>query len=208
MRSFTSLAAATLVLASARTALAADLVAPAPRQGYYVSFGAAGVVERARDDDRHATLDYPGGTLSVHLGQLVTERVGAGLHLDYGLGKDHRRLAGLGGIGLEGQVAVVDTLALRAEAGVGYFQTTSMDDKTEPARGTGGAYYGAGLTYDLFFTSPTRSGGWALTPGLYVKYLPGDKFRTVVLWAGLELSWWSGLPRQALELPPEQAFTP
>jgi len=208
MRSTTAFAILTLVVAAARTAAAADLVAPAPRQGYYASFGGAGIIGHASDDKRHSTLDYPGGTLSLHFGQLITERVGAGLHLEYGLGRDDRRMAGLGGIGLEGQLALVDTLALRAETGVGYFQTTNMDDKTEPSRGTGGAYYGAGLTYDLFFTSANRSGGWALTPGLYVKYLPGDRYRTVVLWAGLELTWWSGLPQQALDLPPDRAFTP
>jgi hypothetical protein len=198
-----------LVLGAARVAGAADLlVLPAPRQGYYVSVGGAGVLGRAQDDKRHLTLDYPGGTLSMHFGQLITERFGAGLHMEYGAAKHDRRSAGLAGIGFESQVVAVDTLALHLEAGVGYFQTVNLDDKTEPSRGTGGAYYGAGLTYDLFLTSPGRSGGWALTPGLYAKYLPGDHYRTVVLWAGLSLSWWSGLPRQALELPPDQAFTP
>jgi hypothetical protein len=204
----TTLVVFTAALAASRGATAAELVPPAPRQGYYISAGAAGVIGHARDDRRHTTLDYPGGTFSLHFGQLINERFGAGLHMEYGAAKDARRSAGLAGMGFEGQALVVDTLALHLEAGVGYFQTVNLDDKSEPSRGTGGAYYGAGLTYDLFFTKPGRSGGWALTPGLYVKYLPGDRYRTVMLWAGLELSWWSGLPQQALELPPEQAFTP
>jgi len=204
----TTLAVITAVVGAGRVAAAADLVPPAPRQGYYISVGGAGIIGRAQDDKRHLKLDYPGGTLSMHFGQLITERFGAGLHMEYGAAKDARRMAGIAGMGFEGQAVVVDTLALHLEAGVGYFQTVNLDDKSEPSRGTGGAYYGAGLTYDLFFTKPGRSGGWALTPGLYVKYLPGDRYRAVVLWAGLELSWWSGLPQQALELPPDQAFAP
>lgn len=204
----TTLAILAATLGAARVAAAADLVPPAPRQGYYISVGGAGVMGRAQDDKRHLTLEYPGATLSMHFGQLITERFGAGLHMEYGVAKAERRQAGLAGMGFEGQAVLVDTLALRLEAGVGYFQTVNLDDKSEPSRGTGGAYYGAGLTYDLFFTKPGRSGGWAVTPGLYVKYLPGHRYRTVVLWAGLELSWWSGLPHQALELPPDQAFAP
>jgi hypothetical protein len=194
-----------LLLAPA-VSLAAELVPPAPRQGYFVSAGPALVLGLARDDSRHQHLTYPGGSFDVRLGQMVTEWLGFGLRLDLGQGRTSQRQAALGGIGVDLQVVPWRDLALHAGAGVGYWQSKSRLDSTEPSRGVGGAYYSFGATYDVFLTRASRSGGVAITPGVFVKVLPGDSYGTVVWWGGLELSWWSGLDKQALELPPDQAF--
>jgi hypothetical protein len=195
-----------LVLAAPLTAGASELVPPAPRQGYYLSAGPALVLGRASDDARHQHPSYPGGSVDVRLGQMVNDWLGFGLRLDLGQGRTSTRQAALGGIGVDLQLAPWRNLGLHAGAGVGYFQTTSRADSTEPARGVGGAYYSFGVTYDLFMTRASRSGGVALTPGVFVKLLPGGDYRAAVLWGGLELSWWSGLDKQALELPADEAF--
>ncbi len=196
-----------LAAAAARPALADEpLAQPAPRQGYYLAVGGAAMLTLANDAEHHVRHSFTGGSLGLRAGEMLTDWAGRGLRLDLGQARAGDWRAALGGIGVDAQLAPWRGLALHAGAGVGYWQATDRRDPDAPARGTGGAYYSAGVTYDVFLTGAGRSGGVAVTPGVFVKYLPGSDYRSVVLWGGLELSLWSGLPREKLALEGDAAY--
>jgi hypothetical protein len=178
---------------------------PAPRQGYYLSLGVAGVESLVRDSEHHDQRALHGASGTLRAGEMIDEWVGFGLRLDFGVAQDDLWQASLGGFGVDAQLVPWDHLALHLGAGLGSFEAESRRDAEAKARTTGGAYYSAGVTYDFFLTGSDKSGGFAVAPGLFVKYLPGD-YRSLILWAGVEMSFWSGLPRQALELGGDEAF--
>ncbi|MFH0899252.1 MAG: hypothetical protein V2A73_01355, partial [Pseudomonadota bacterium] len=195
--------------AAPTTAAAQELQAPRPRQGYYVTLGTHGTVERTSEEGDALELSN-GWTTTIRLGQLISNRRGLGLGLlfDFGTasGSDQQQ-SSMTGIGLAAQVEVAANLALHGAVG---FAVLTIDDRREqddPLRGTYGAAYTVGLTYDWFFTNRQRSGGWAVTPTLFVRWLPGDNISSVAGFLGLELSYWTGLPKNQLSLPDAQAYS-
>jgi hypothetical protein len=45
-----------------------------------------------------------------------------------------------------------------------------------------------------------------LSPVLTIEVGPDPGFTTTAMWLGLEISWWSGLSRDKLELPVGEAY--
>jgi hypothetical protein len=45
-----------------------------------------------------------------------------------------------------------------------------------------------------------------LSPVLSIEVGPDSDFATMAVWLGLEVSWWSGLARDKLELPVDEAY--
>ena len=45
-----------------------------------------------------------------------------------------------------------------------------------------------------------------MTPGIRVRAVPSDTIDAFAVLAGVELSWWSGLPRNQLALPDAEAY--
>jgi hypothetical protein len=74
-------------------------------------------------------------------------------------------------------------------------------------RGRYSDVYLTGLGYNFFISDKDQSGGWVFTPLLTVEAGPDSKFATTSLWLGVELSWWSGLTRDKLNLPNAKAYT-
>lgn len=195
--------------ASMRHAWASELEKPSPRQGYYVSLsphaGALMVWDKGNAQDVRVATG-----LGLRLGQMLTSRLGLGMMVfessSSSNAKDTALFAGL--FVLEGQYRVWSTLAISAGTGLGVVQVTEKnpinpDDKTE---GAYGAYTTLGVSYDFFPYRKPLSGGFAISPALRFRFLPGSPLDALGVFAGVEFTWWTGLPKNQLDLPPDRAF--
>ena len=50
--------------------------------------------------------------------------------------------------------------------------------------------------------------GFAITPVVQARFIPGEDIKSALALFGVELGWWSGLPRNQLELPDSEAYRP
>lgn len=197
----------TTSLASSRQASAQQLEEPRNRQGYYIGLG-LGLGTEGIWEKGESLGAFSGSAFALHLGQLLTKRWGLGLALGSGGGQNKDKItAGAGGLAIETSFLVWDTLALRAQSG---FAFLSISDKENPddkkrSRGTYGAAYGLGASWDLF---PWKrlSGGLAVTPTLQARYLPSGNFKVLTVMVGVDLLWFTGLPRNQLVLPDSEAY--
>jgi len=198
-------ALAALVLAAGEQRADAQAIEPpAPHQGYYIGFGYhAGPVKVWEDNYSYGV--WSGGEFSLRFGQLVTRRLGLGLQFHFGTAKGDGQTASLFGMELEGQWELARNLVIHAGTGVDTISIRADGVMNASLRGTAGAGYILGLDYSWFFTH-RLTGGWAVTPRLEARFVPGDTASAFVGTVGVELAWWSGLPRNQLELPPSEAF--
>jgi len=191
-----------LLLLAAGTARAEELLErPRPRQGYYLALGAYSSVVVGRED---AKTQGPmvGYGASLNLGQLLKPRLGLGLAIDLGGGSGGGQSSRFFGLGLAGQVELATNLALHASVGLGVVSVEDPED--EDISGVTSAAYTLGVTYDWFPWS-RGSGGWAITPSVFVRAVPGGDSAFVTL-VGVRVTRWTGLPRNQLELPPDEAY--
>jgi hypothetical protein len=195
---------ALVLLALGGVARAQDLEAPRSRQGYYIGGGLHASLQHNRDDDGSLGT-YRGYATAFRMGQLLTPRLGLGFALDLGGGTHEDDTVSTIGLGLAGQLVLAENLALHAGVGLGVVSLTEKVGDDEELRGSYGSAYTVGLTYD-WFIRPCWTGGIALTPTLQVRALPGDPIDSYTLMFGLEITRWTGLPRNQLDLPPDQAF--
>ena len=86
------------------------------------------------------------------------------------------------------------------------WEARSTDGPDEELRGSYGAAYTRGLGWDFFPRDCGQSGGWALTPLVLVRAVPGDPLTAFSGMLGMEVTWWSGLPKNQQEIPLERAF--
>ena len=190
-------------LALAGEAGAQELEAPRARQGYYVAFGYGAEVEAATFKGDSLTLTGAGG--AIRMGQMLTPRFGLGVRIDFGGGAGDSWEGGGGGLALEGQMNLWKDLSAHAGFGFGVATLTDPEAVDPSTQGGYGAAAIAALSYDWFFTSRT-SGGWALTPSLTARALSGGDVDAVWVTLGLQISWWSGRPRNELDLPEGAAY--
>ena len=192
------------MMAGERPAHAQSIERPYAHQGYYVGFGYhVGPVKVWEDNESYGV--WSGGEFSLRFGQLVTRRFGLGLQFHFGTAKGDGQTASLFGMELEGQWELVRNLVIHAGTGVDTLSIRADGVANASLRGTAGAGYILGLDYSWFFTH-RLTGGWAVTPRLETRFVPGDTTSAFVATIGVELAWWSGLPRNQLELPPSEAF--
>jgi len=188
-----------------RAAAAADLLEPPrPRQGYYFGLGYGFALNK--NWEKHESWGvWPGTEIKFRIGQMVTRRFGLGLQIHSGGASGDGQTSAFGGLLMEGQFEVVRNLALYGGVGIDVISLSSqhMEDKT--TRGAVGSGYHLGVSYDWFFTH-RLSGGWSLAPTVEVRYVPGDTASGMIAIIGLQIQWWSGLPRNQLDLPPGEAF--
>lgn len=191
-----------------------DLERPEPSQGHYVALGIEAVRMQAFDETRGLRKPTYGSAFQL-LGQSVTSWADLGIAFWGGAtsGDKVDRL-GFGGVRVQGQVYPTQRWFLRG--GFGPFGASGTDpDDPDYARGTYGVSYEIGAGLNIFLSDENQSGGWVLTPTLmnHIGHNPGiqdeaQKFTTYMMALGLELSWWSGLPHDQLDLSIEKAYTP
>jgi opacity protein-like surface antigen len=196
-----TLLAAALVLGAA-AAQAQKLEEPRSRQGYYVAGGMHAALS-FNNDEGEELGPWGGYGTTIRFGQMLTSRLGLGLQIDVSGASGDGRTASLMGFGLSGQAEIARNLALHLGLGLGV-ATLDNPDEDETSGGYGAAYTVA-LTYD-WFLGDRRTGGWALTPGVRLRAVPSETVDAFAALAGLEISWWSGLPKHQLALPDSEAY--
>ena len=209
MSTRTLVTVATVALTSLTTVAAEAqlLEQPRRRQGYYLSATMLGGTSYVREEGESLGT-FNGSTTNLRMGQLLTRRIGLGLQIDFGSTKNGTQTNTSQGLGLEGHFELVRNLAVHGGFGLGVMRLQDSSVKNEELRGAFGAQYNLALSYAWFpfRGSPTKSGGFALTPTLQARFIPGDNATSVTTMLGLDIGWWTGLPRNQLELPPEDAF--
>lgn len=193
-----------MLLGLGGVARAQTLEPPRPRQGYYVAAGLGGAALVVWEEEGGRAGPLGGFAFALRAGQLLTPTLGLGIQLDFGGASGGGDRAQLVGLGLQGQWEVAPNLALRAGVGLGVAGLDDPDEEGEKLRGAVGAGYTLGVSYDWFWTA-RRTGGWALTPAAQVRVIPGDSTALVGLFT-LEVTYWTGLPPNQLELPEGEAY--
>jgi hypothetical protein len=206
----TVLAGALLGIA-ARPARAADGVAPVilepprHRQGYYLSFGQQALFTNNWDHgDSLGTWVGTGTTL--RMGQLLTRRFGLGLQIDFGGAKNGPESATTFGLSMAAQWELVRHLAVHGGVGLGVVSLSDSRDPDAPLRGAVGAGYFLGASYDWFPWKRRLTGGLAFAPMAQARLIPGETVTSVIFLTGVEITWWTGLPRNQLDLPVSEAY--
>jgi hypothetical protein len=176
---------------------------PRSRQGYWIGVGMSGLALQGWEKGRSLGV-YHGYTGTFRIGQLLTERLGLGLVIEYpssvGKGLDKGSLYGLT---LEGSCLLWRNLSVHAGFGLGVVLLKNSGDLNPSIRSGGGSYALLGASYDLFPWKARRTGGWALTPTVDVHGSADGDIRFLAVLAGVQVTWWSGLPDNMLQLPEE-----
>jgi hypothetical protein len=191
-------------LAPGARAGAQTLEPPLPRQGYYFGLGYHLALNKVEVDSQTYGA-WLGSDISIRLGEMVTRRFGLGLQFHVGSAKGAGQTASLFGMEMEAQWEIHRNLAIHGGAGLDVLSATTDDDPKKTRHGTAGSGYFLGLDYSWFFTH-RLTGGWAATPRLEARYIPGSSSSALVGMLGVEISYWTGLPRNQLDLPPSEAF--
>jgi hypothetical protein len=204
-------AVAAAVLLGAAAAARADapqaivLELPRHRQGYYLAIGNYGLVTQTWEDD-YSLGTWLGTGLSIRMGQMMTRRFGLGLQIDFGGSSDGPQHASVFGLSMAAQWELLHNFAVHGGVGLGVLQLTDDRDPDAALRGAVGSGYFAGLSYDWFPFKRRLTGGFAVTPMVQARLIPGDEVRGMVFLFGVDLTWWTGLPNNQLDLPPAEAF--
>lgn len=200
------LVGAAVTLAVGTTGHGQVLDPPRARQGYTVAVGYHLALNKNWEDGKSWGA-WRGADLTIRLGQMLTRRFGLGLAIHFGGTSGNDQTAGFGGLGLEGQWELVRNLAVHGGAGLDVVSLSSKAGGDKTTRGTVGSGYFLGLGYDWFFTH-RLTGGWAATPTVEARFVPGDTASAFIGTVGVQLSYWTGLPRNQLDLPPDEAYKP
>jgi hypothetical protein len=209
--------AATLIASAGYSvdAEADDLLQPEARQGYFLGGGLRGGFVSISDEDLGSLGGFTGFGGQFRLGQMATERLGFGLVIGGGSQSNATWTSGGGGLLLEGQLRpMLDLdLAIRVGLGIGGGSVARVDEATatdDDPTGGAGAMYSLGLSWDWFpffdRAEGDRTGGFAITPFAEAQLFPTSDLLTFSVVLGIETTWWSGVPDNKLDLPPEEAF--
>jgi len=189
-----------LLLTAAPPIQAQTLQPPRPRQGYWVGCSGVGAFSVLTEEGRNRGL-YAGGGVTLRAGQLLTERLGLGVLLEYGAIQKGSDKGSIGGLILEGSARLWRGLSAHTGVGFGFVGMTDRNATDKSLRGGAGAYTLAGVSYDFFPWHHRASGGWALTPTLDFHAMPDGNIHAYTTLAGLQITWWSGLPANKLATP-------
>ncbi len=201
-----ALAGSALLAMVARPAQAQELEEPRRRQGYYLSFGLYGAATQAIEKG-NSLGPWVGYGQALRAGQLITRRFSMGIAIESAATRGDGQRGTATALALEAGFAVRGNLALRGGAGVGFLQLKNPNDPTESAtRGAAGSWFALGAGYDLFVGQKRLTGGLALTPVVEARYLPGSDTKGIIMFVGVDLSYWTGLPLNQLSLPPSEAW--
>jgi hypothetical protein len=179
---------------------------PAPMQGYYYSLGLHGGTMRARDEGR-GIPPLSGMSLAFHLGQSVTTWMDLGLAVDLGFVLGSERTGTLGSFGIDWTLRPIKTLFFRVSPAIGVNQLSAVKNSDNSAN-IFGAALGLTVGYAWFpFYRPKESGGFALSPIVRLSSVQAftDSAAYWVL-GGLEITWWTGLPKRQLDLPLKDVY--
>jgi hypothetical protein len=195
-------------------ALADDVLEPPGlHQGYYASLGLYGLSNINWEKGDQLNGAWFGSGQAVRFGQMLTRKLGLGLALNFGgtagEANGRKQTSSLFALSLEGQWMPFDRFSILAGSGVGavqYKYNKVLPDEPTDLRGGAGGIFSLGASYDFFPYRKPLSGGLALSPTVRMQYLPGGTANMFAVFFGLDITWWTGLPKNQLDLPPDRAF--
>ncbi len=186
---------------------ATELVRPDLKQGYYFALIPVGEMVFVDSKNNYGPWASAGGQL--RMGEELTRWMDLGISGGASVAKgDHLRLIH-GHFGVEATIKPTRFLALGVLAGMGFADFSRLKSGMDAVTGRFGATYGFTVAYDFFpgqRHDPYRSGGLAITPVLGVHLGPADVTAVYSMFLGLSITWWTGLPKNRLDLPVEEAF--
>jgi hypothetical protein len=180
---------------------------PKPNQGHFIAVGLHGLSAMAFDESRGTRAPTFGQGVSLRLGESVTDWLS--LSLAFALGStygERRDSLSLVRFGITSQWYLDPRWFVQAGFGATSGQGRDPADY-DVSRSRYGDVYLTGLGRDFYLSDASRSGGWVLTPMLTAEVGPDSRLTTTALWLGVEVSWWSGLSRDKLDLPTPQAYS-
>jgi hypothetical protein len=195
------------LLTAVGTANAQELSPPRPHQGYYIGLGAYGVAGAHHDrvDGWTGAMFGPGG--SLRMGEALLPWLDLGIGFAASGIYDEQYVALVGHVSLEVQVRPVEPLFVRASVGFGFTDFTRRESGVDKPLGRIGGSYGVAVGWDFYPAHDEGdSGGLAISPVVWFEAGPSDEFTTLAGGIGIEISWWTGLPREQLDLPVDEAF--
>jgi hypothetical protein len=204
-------AVAVAVLVGAAPSARADapqaivLELPRHRQGYYLAIGNYALVTQTWEKG-NSLGTWVGRGVSIRMGQMMTRRFGLGLQIDFGSSADGPQHASVTGLSMAAQWELLHNFAVHGGVGLGVLQLTDDRDPDAELRGAVGSGYFLGLSYDWFPFKRRLTGGFAVTPMVQARLIPGSDVDGLVFLFGVDLTWWTGLPNNQLDLPPAEAF--
>jgi hypothetical protein len=179
---------------------------PEPSQGHFIAVGFHGIGAMAFDENRGTRDPTFGHGFTLRLGESLTDWLS--LSLAFGLGDTYGKpqdALTLGRFGITSHWYFTERWFVQAGFGAANIQGPDPDDH-DLSRGRYGDVYLTGLGYNFYISDSDQSGGWVFTPILTAEVGPDSKFTTASLWLGVELSWWSGLTQDKLNLPTSKAY--
>ena len=192
--------------APAAPAASVELEEPEPSQGHFIALGLHGIGAMAFDESRGTREPTFGQAVSLRLGESVTDWLSLSLAVAVGSTYGERRDSlTLVRFGVTSQWYFAEHWFVQAGFGATSAEGPDPEDY-DRTRSRYGDFYLTGLGYDFYLSDSTQSGGWIFTPVITADVGPDSKFTTASLWLGVELSWWSGLSRDKLELPAPKAY--
>jgi hypothetical protein len=183
-----------------------ELQEPEPGQGHFIALGLHGIGAMAFDESRGTREPSFGQAVSLRLGESVTDWLSLSLAVALGSTYGERRDSlTLVRFGVTSQWYISEQWFVQAGFGATNAQGADPEDY-DRTRSRYGDYYLTGVGYDFYLSDSAQSGGWTFTPIITADVGPDSKFTTASLWLGVELSWWSGLSRDKLQLPTPKAY--
>jgi hypothetical protein len=183
-----------------------QLEEPKPNQGHFLALGFHGISAMAFDESRGTREPTFGQGVSLRLGESVTNWLSLSLAVALGSTYGERRDSlSLVRFGITSQWYLSQRWFVQAGLGATNARGADPEDYGR-TRGRYGDVYLTGLGYDFYLSNRQQSGGWVLSPILTADVGPDSKFTTTSLWLGIEVSWWSGLSRDKLDLPSSKAY--
>ena len=186
----------------------ADLLSdPDPMQGYYFGIGAIGAGSLVYNDDTRWLSPFFGPGGSLHIGQGITDNLAMGINAAASFELNADRTLLVGQLGIELKWRFRGDFFMRPALGFGFSDPTRRRSGLEELRPGVAGSYSVALGYDHFFTTFTHgSGGVALSPVVFINAKNGTGMTEMQWGIGVEITAWTGLPKNQLSLPMDEAY--
>lgn len=186
----------------------ADLLStPDPMQGYYFGIGAVGTGSLVYSDETAWLSPFFGPGGSLHIGQGITDNLALGINAVTSFEINEDRTLLVGQFGIELKWRFYSGFFVRPAFGFGFSDPTRRKSGLEKITPGVAGSYSVELGFDYFAkTFKHKSGGLALTPLVFVNAKNGTGMTAFQWGIGFEITVWTGLPKNQLNLPMNEAY--
>jgi hypothetical protein len=186
----------------------ADLLSkPNPMQGYYFGIGATGSMAGLHTDKTGWLSPFFGPGGSFHVGQGITENLALGVSLGTVYTLNSNYAAVIGHFGIELKWRFSGNLFVRPLIGFGLGDLSRRKSRLKKIIPAVTGTYSAAFGYDHFIeVRRWGSGGFAVTPIVWFGAKNGTSLTVLQGGIGVEITWWTGLPKNQLQLPLDAAY--